>query len=92
MYTLLNAIKQNKENPDTFEVPTGKEIQALSSGDHVKLCFIEKGTTPERMWVKIMSINGDNFQGILDNEPFGLDTINLGDIVLFNSKHILCVM
>ena len=72
-YYLENAFELNKEYPDTFKIPSQKEIDSLKVNDLVKLIFVEKNgspeTIPERMWVKIIEINKDNFVGILDNKP-----------------------
>lgn len=92
MYALLDAKERNKKYPDTFHIPSNDDLSYLRSGDYAKLCFEEEGNAPERMWVKVMSVSGDNFQGMLDNEPIGLETIKYGDIVLFNSRHILDTM
>lgn len=40
----------------------------------------------------ITKIDGDKFEGNLDNIPFNLVTIKCGDKVKFNSKHIIRLM
>jgi uncharacterized protein YegJ (DUF2314 family) len=92
MYKLMNARLQNRKYPETFEIPSRAEIKTLKPGDLVKLCFEEDGLYSERMWVNIISNKGDEFRGILDNQPFGLSTVKYRDIVKFNSKHILSIM
>jgi uncharacterized protein YegJ (DUF2314 family) len=92
LYKLMDAKLQNKKHPETFEAPTVTAIKNLRLGGYVKLCFEESGLNSERMWVKITGIKVDNFQGILHNQPYGLKTIKHGDLVLFNSKHILSLM
>jgi uncharacterized protein YegJ (DUF2314 family) len=92
LYKLMNAKLQSKKYPESFEIPSMTEIKNLRSGSYVKLCFEEIGLNSERMWVKLTDIKGDNFHGILHNQPFGLTTVKHGDLVKFNSKHILSVM
>lgn len=91
-YTLLDGIEQNRLYPDTFHIPDRAEIQSLRPGYFVKLCFEEENNTPERMWVVITNIDGDNFTGILENEPLDIKSISYSDTVCFNSKHILDTM
>lgn len=89
LYTLLDGIKQNELFPETFKIPSKYDIAKLQVGEHVKLCFQEEGKTSERMWVKLTKIDGDKFEGKLDNDPFNLESIECGDKVSFNSKHII---
>lgn len=89
VYTLLDGVKQHQLHPATFIIPSLEEKSALNVDDIIKLCFEEEGKCSERMWVKITHIDGDNFEGLLDNEPFALENIELNDVVKFNSKHII---
>lgn len=57
----------------------------LEVGYHVKKEFKEKGKTSEHMWIKILSLTEN---GILDNEPFFLEKIKLGDKVFINFNEI----
>lgn len=88
-YYLENAFELNKEYPDTFKIPPQKEIDSLKDGDYVKLIFAEENTAAERMWVKITEINGDNFIGILDNDPYGLKSVKCGDKIVFKTENII---
>ena len=36
----VNAVEMHKQHPDTFEVPSMKELMALKKGDFVKVCQI----------------------------------------------------
>lgn len=96
-YTLENIIEQNKKYPRHFMKPTALEINSLHPGDMVKLIFLihpplENGCNGERMWVVIDSIKGDNFVGILDNDPCFLTTIKAGDKIEFQAKNIASIM
>lgn len=92
-YYLENAFELNKEYPDTFEIPSKKEIESLKVNDLVKLIFVEKNdspeTIPERMWVKIIEINKDNFVGILDNKPYYIESVKYGDKIVFKIENII---
>ena len=92
-YYLENAFELNKEYPDTFKIPSQKEIDSLKVNDLVKLIFVEKNgspeTIPERMWVKIIEINKDNFVGILDNKPYYIESIKYGDEIVFKVENII---
>lgn len=65
-----------------------EEIGELKTGDNVKLLFVENGES-ERMWVTITAIDSNNFEGVLNNIPYLLETISDGDKVLFKSENIL---
>ncbi|MEI0488440.1 DUF2314 domain-containing protein [Brachyspira pulli] len=92
-YYLENAFELNKEYPDTFEIPSQKEIESLKVNDLVKLIFVEENdnpeTMPERMWVKIIKINKDNFIGILDNYPYYIESVKYGDEIVFKIENII---
>lgn len=90
MYTLVDGVERNRENPKTFIIPTLLDKMAVSEGEYVKLCFME-GEYGERMWVKVTSITGDSFKGILENYPRDLDSVTWGDEVEFQSRHIIGV-
>jgi uncharacterized protein YegJ (DUF2314 family) len=92
MYTLLNGIEQHLKHPDTFEIPTELDITFLEVEDYVKLCFEEEGRASERMWVTITKIDEDNFTGTLDNEPFELKSVKLGDTINFKAKNIIGIL
>lgn len=95
--------------PETFSIPTQREINRLEPDDEVKLIFVLKNQIPdyptaERMWVSITDIhdyeieennNGvitkvqrRKFSGTLDNEPYFIQDINIGDLVEFEDKNI----
>ncbi|MEI0563965.1 DUF2314 domain-containing protein [Brachyspira pulli] len=92
-YYLENAFELNKEYPNTFEIPSKKEIESLKVNDLVKLIFVEENdnpeTMPERMWVKIIKINKDNFIGILDNYPYYIESVKYGDEIVFKIENII---
>lgn len=89
---LDNVYERNAEFPYTFYIPSKQVIDILSVGDIVKLRFVgeteKDGLAGERMWVEITNRNGDNFKGILTNEPYGLNDLTVGQEILFKTEHI----
>lgn len=91
-YTLVDGEKMNKLHPNTYEIPSKYDVGQLQEGNYVKLCFEEEGGMGERMWVIIKKINGRKFEGELNNEPLGLQSIKLGDKVFFEKSNIIAIM
>ena len=94
-YKLIDGKERNKENPDTFSIPSPKEKAALKKGDTVKLGFElpdhSDGPGGERMWVKIVNISGDFYKGTLANSPVVINALSHGDVIEFKAKNILSV-
>ncbi len=56
-------------------------------GDSVKIVFKgENGT--ESMWVIVKKVNGDVFEGILNNDPVLINGISCGDKVIFSKDEV----
>jgi len=82
------------EAPYTFCPPSAELIAQFQVGDLVKLifqCDIEndKGWSAERMWVEIISRDGDEFMGRLDNNPYYIPDLQWNDEIPFSSCHII---
>jgi hypothetical protein len=92
-YTLDDPRPIAREAPYTFHLPSEAELNALKSGDHVKLMF--NGHPPgrqwavERMWVEIVEISASGLVGMLDNDPFDMPQLRHGDRVAFQSYHTI---
>lgn len=92
---LENVREIAKERPYTFYVPSDELIKMLKVGDVVKLIFVnteQQENNPfdsERIWVEITQIDGNDFVGLLDNKPFIIQDLNLGDEVSFQACHII---
>ncbi|EPE61003.1 hypothetical protein L479_02615 [Exiguobacterium sp. S17] len=89
---LDNVESLHKEAPYTFYIPSKEVLNQLKVDDYVKLIFTTQvaesdGYRGERIWVQITKINGNDFEGVLDNEPERLP-ITLGTIVSFGVEHI----
>jgi hypothetical protein len=93
-WTLVEASSLALEAPYTFYLPSKQVLAQLQIGDLVKLIFScdvenEKAWSAERMWVKITSIHGDDFQGELSNSPNYIPDLYLGKAVDSSSYHII---
>lgn len=80
-------------NPYTFWMPHPDELAALKRKDGIKAIFHQTLGDPkyssERMWVLIEDITDGIVTGTLDNEPAGMDLINLGDRVSIPLTHAI---
>jgi hypothetical protein len=94
-FKFLDARAVNKENPETFHVPSTFELKAIEIGDNVKVCIWDEHNQPERLWVEITAINridGGSFQGELNNVPLGLEPLKYRDTLVFGPENILDIM
>ena len=69
----VDASAMARKSPATFERPNEGELEALVPGDLVKVC-----AQSERFWVKLIKVDGDSLEGVVDNdllrtEDHGLD-------------------
>jgi hypothetical protein len=84
--------------PDTFWIPDLKDRESLQPGDLVKLIFrisvdnAEEPVAVERMWVVVRERVGNEYLGILDNDPTAIyenDEFWSGIELPFNVRHII---
>lgn len=87
-WILADADERHRASPDTFEVPSPEEKAAVRSGDLVKLIFVPRRGTVERMWTLVERIEGDTLVGRLDNEPLGIRGLEVGAVVSFERRHV----
>jgi len=82
--------------PYTYFLPSENELLALAPGDQVKLLFRSIPPGPkfevERMWVTITDVDGDRISGELDNVPFDMPQIRLGDPVSFQRSDAIDIL
>ena len=94
-FTYLDDAEEiQKEAKYTFYRPSQELITKLRIGNYVKLIFrleCDNDDTPnaERMWVEIAKIRNGLFEGRLDNDPVFIEDLKCGDLVKFESKHII---
>ena len=96
---LTDAAALQKTAKYTFYRPSERVMAKLKKGNLVKLVFEITGLesndllamlpSAERMWVIITERNGDKFKGTLDNNPYKIQDIKAGDLVEFETKHII---
>lgn len=93
-WTLDNAEERNRR-VHTFRIPSQEERTALRVNDYAKLLFIfsqrKNGLVGERMWVKVVERNGDNYRGELANKPTQIKSLKMGDDIMFLPMHIIDV-
>lgn len=85
-------------NPGTFKIPGPEEAALAKLGDLVRLHFLvtddgtaEEETCPraERMWVEICELRqGGLFRGHLTNEPAVIRSLQPGDVIEFEWRHV----
>jgi hypothetical protein len=94
-WALEDASVLAARHPYTFYKPSAQAIERLQPGDIVKLIFtftaVDAPVSAERMWVIINSVNGGQFVGALDNDPFHIKGLVAGDRIEFDSRHIVQV-
>jgi hypothetical protein len=94
-WTLEDADELAAANKYTFFKPPRDAIALVRPGDVVKLIFNFESDDPEapgaeRMWVIVDHVGLDgNFLGRLDNEPYWIKDLKLGDEVAFDARHII---
>ncbi|MEZ9412553.1 DUF2314 domain-containing protein [Vibrio lentus] len=94
-YQLDNGEELNKEYPDSFWIPDKEVRESLKVGDSVKLIFRMEETkgsedvSVERMWVEITAKYPNYYEGKLDNDPDGSDCVLCGQLVIFQSSHVI---
>lgn len=87
---LSDARLLRKKHPTTFSTPYPAEIAAIRPGDCVKVIV----QTPkhviagERMWILVDKVDGEFFEGKLDNDPVAFSG-KAGDRVKFEARHII---
>jgi len=87
---LVDAQETARKHPDTFEAPSIGELLNLGVGDFVKLSFNDE----ERMWVKITKVGDEltDHEGELNNDPFIIGDLHLGDRVPFKMENVYIIM
>ena len=83
-----------KEFPYTFWKPSAELTGNLAPDDFVKLIFqfadpVDGYPNAERMWVKIARVGPDGFVGTLSNTPYYIASLEFGDVIHFQEKHII---
>lgn len=74
------------QHPDTFEVSDIDRMrEVVQPGVFAKICILDGGG--ERIWTKVIKVDGDKVRASLANEPFGLD-MEHGDRVEYQMHNV----
>lgn len=81
----IDGQEKNKQNPDTFQIPSQKELDKLKEGIYIKV-----GHNGERFWAEVNSIeeNGSIYARV-DNDLVNEHPFKCDDKILVENKHIL---
>ena len=89
---LENAEERNREYPDTFPIPAQDDRCSLQKGQIVKLMIAidtNGEIQVERMWVIVSGVDGTDYSGILDNDPYSTDSFGQGTNIEFGPEHVI---
>ncbi len=85
-----NIVLTCKECSDEMYPNKGKFD--VKVGEFAKIRFeAENSLTSESMWIKVTKVNGDELEGVLDNDPIFIKSVKCGDIVTFKKEDVLLV-
>lgn len=94
-WTLEDVEETNRLFPLSFFIPSEQERRAQTKGRQVRLHFTlanpaQGDPRTERMWVEIMGQDPDTlkYTGVLTNAPVSLKTLQAGDVLEFEPRHI----
>ncbi len=95
MFTIIDPRALQRDAPYTFYLPSEAALAHVAPGDSIKLIFEPTGAAdpcdPERMWVEVTARDGDALTGKLDNKPFELSGLALGDTLHFAPHQIIAI-
>jgi hypothetical protein len=96
VYELEDPRQIAAEAPYTYFLPSVAKLQALRTGDIVKIVI--RAVPPsekhdaERMCVIVKSLHPDFLEGVLDNHPFDIPRLSAGDVIRFQRHHIIDII
>jgi hypothetical protein len=101
-WQLRSAEESHAKHPDTFWIPPLQQRQQLQRGQAARLIFDIEGegednsieVVGERMWVIVSERVGEDYIGILDNQPacFNFEDnvyLRFGAEIPFSSRHVI---
>lgn len=95
-WELMSAVRMNMRYPQSFKIPLESEIKSLQQNNLVKLlfAFAEEDNTInfERMWVKIIEVDGDGFTGILETNPIEVGELQTMTKIKFEYENVASVI
>ncbi|SFA75647.1 hypothetical protein SAMN05216312_101307 [Cohnella sp. OV330] len=98
-WSLEDVEQTSLRYPSTFFIPSQNERKKQKKGDWVRLHFVlehpsEDGPRAERMWVEVTEKKrwSQKYIGILTNQPVYISSLQIGDIIEFEPKHIARIL
>jgi len=98
-WELESAEARALEYPDKFKIPSRKERESVQIGATVKLLFLfmnEEDGQPiidcERIWVNVSGRSGQEYLGVLTNQPATSNALSFGAKIGFGPEHIAVIM
>ena len=88
--TFVDAQEMGSLYPDSFDVYTDEELNAIKPNDFVKVCLENNKQDGERFWVKVTVVEGNTITGTIDNHLFGalLFGVDSGDTIQFEKRNV----
>lgn len=85
---IVDAQQMHSENPESFEVPAHRELDALGRDCVVKICVGN-----ERFWTKIIHVDGEKITAIIQNDLLNTDQhgLNYNDVIEFEKKNVYSI-
>lgn len=84
----IDAQQMHKDHPETFEVPSKEELDAIKPGDNVKVCVNDQ----ERFWVLVTEVNGDKITGMVNNKLLGDYGFDYEDTIKVLKRNVYSIL
>lgn len=81
----VNAQEMANKYPETFYAPTKENLDAIKTGDIVKVC-----TGEERFWAIVTEVNGEEIKATVDNNLVMEENedLTLSTVISFKKENI----
>ena len=95
--TLMNGVERNRAHPDTFQIPSQDEREALQAGAFAKIGIEMPDGSGERFWVKLEGRVEDGatvqYRGAISNDLVHTRDHGMkdADMIEFGAEHVLQV-
>lgn len=83
MMEFIDAQAMHQKHPDTFNAPTAAELQSIKPNCQVKIAHNQ-----ERFWVTVTKVDGNQVEGVVDNQLVMDHPFDFGDTVCFHKRHV----
>lgn len=83
----IDGVELNKENPESFLIPSDKEKNKMEDGFHIKV-----GHNSERFWAEVTSIEeSGRIHARVDNDLVNKHPFKCDDKITVERRHLLDV-